>query len=184
MKKFLILALIVVGAASIHADEAAVQPGDTAFQLALIPDIAIHPRTTTIRAFSLGIWGENPQHGLTLGFVNGSTGESSGFSWALIGNYANSYHGVQWGFINISSDKYFGWQDGFVNYSKGTFEGLQSGFVNYSVDMTGLQLGVFNYAETLHGVQVGLVNVARNNPWFSECPDKLATGFPLFNWSF
>ena len=177
MKTFLTIALLVIGAASIHADEAA-------FQLSLTPDIALQSRTTTIRGFSLGIWSENPQHGLTLGFVNGSTEESSGFSWALIGNYASSYHGVQWGFINISSDKYVGWQDGFVNYSKGTFEGLQSGFVNYSVDMTGLQLGVFNYAEKLHGVQVGLVNVARNNPWFSEFPDKFATGFPFFNWSF
>ena len=71
-----------------------------------------------------------------------------------------------------------------MNYSKGTFRGLQSGFVNYSKDMTGLQLGVLNYAEKLHGVQVGLVNVAANNPWFSEFPEKLATGFPFFNWSF
>jgi hypothetical protein len=177
MKKFLTITMLVIGAAYTRADEAA-------FQLTLTPDIAIQPRTTTIRGVSLGLWGENPQHSLTLGFVNGSTEESSGFSWALIGNYAESYHGVQWGFINVSSGKYVGWQDGFVNCSKGTFNGLQSGFVNYSKDFTGLQLGVCNYAEKLHGVQVGLVNVAGNNPWFSEFPDKLATGFPFFNWSF
>ena len=177
MKKLITIALLIVGGANTHAEEAA-------FQLSLTPDIALEPRTTTIRGFSLGIWSENPQHSLTLGFVNGSTEESSGFSWALIGNYSVSYSGVQWGFINISSDKYVGWQDGFVNYSKGTFTGLQSGFINFSKDFNGLQLGVFNYAENLHGVQVGLVNVARNNPWFSEFPDKLATGFPLVNWSF
>src|SRR3989442_1534625 len=144
MKKPLIIALFVIGAVNTNADEAA----DTAaIQLSLTPDIAIQSRTTTIRGFSLGIWSENPQHALTLGFVNGSTGESSGFSWALIGNYAESYHGVQWGFINCSSGSYVGWQDGCVNYSKGTFEGLQSGFVNFSADMNGLQLGVINYAE-------------------------------------
>jgi hypothetical protein len=41
-----------------------------------------------------------------------------------------------------------------------------------------------NYAENLRGVQVGLANVAMNNPWFNEFPDKLATGFPIVNWSF
>ena len=79
MKKILTIALFVIGATTLRAEEAA-------FQLSLTPNIAIHPRTTTIRGFSLGIWSENPQHSLTLGFVNGSTEESSGFSWALIGN--------------------------------------------------------------------------------------------------
>jgi hypothetical protein len=41
-----------------------------------------------------------------------------------------------------------------------------------------------NYSENLRGVQIGLVNIARNNPWFNEFPDKLATGFPIVNWSF
>ncbi len=48
----------------------------------------------------------------------------------------------------------------------------------------GLQVGLVNYAEELHGVQIGLANIAINNPWFSEFPDKLATGFPIVNWSF
>jgi hypothetical protein len=45
-------------------------------------------------------------------------------------------------------------------------------------------LGLVNYAENLHGVQIGLANIALNNPWFKEFPDKLATGFPIVNWSF
>jgi hypothetical protein len=27
-------------------------------------------------------------------------------------------------------------------------------------------------------------SIARINPWFKEFPDKLATGFPIFNWPF
>jgi hypothetical protein len=38
--------------------------------------------------------------------------------------------------------------------------------------------------ENLDGVQIGLINIAMNNPWFTEFPDKLATGFPFVNWSF
>jgi len=47
-----------------------------------------------------------------------------------------------------------------------------------------LQLGFINYAENLHGVQIGLANIVRSNPWFSELPQNLATGFPFVNWSF
>jgi len=75
-------------------------------------------------------------------------------------------------------------QDGWINIAQGTFKGLQYGVVNFSEDTTGLQLGLVNYAEKLHGVQIGVVNIARNNPAFSEFPDKLAPGFPIFNWSF
>jgi hypothetical protein len=62
--------------------------------------------------------------------------------------------------------------------------GLQTGFVNITTDMTGLQLGFFNYAKSLNGVQIGLANIVESNPWFSEAPQKLATGFPFVNWSF
>jgi hypothetical protein len=50
--------------------------------------------------------------------------------------------------------------------------------------MKGLQVGAFNYTEHLNGVQIGIVNVARNNDWFTDFPDRLATGFPILNWSF
>jgi len=148
MKKLLIVSAFVVGAIGVRADE-------SAFQLSLTPDIAIHPRTTEISAFSLNVWGENPQHGVALGFVNGSTGDSSGLSWAIIANYDDSYTGVQLGF---------------VNYSKESFKGLQWGFVNYT--------------EKLDGVQLGLVNIVTDNGWFDQFPGKLAKGFPFFNWSF
>lgn len=177
MKKLLTIAVLAIGMASVKAEEAG-------FQASLIPDIALHSRTTTIRGVSLNIWGENPQHGVALGFVNGSTGDSEGLSWGFIASYAESYAGVQWGLINISTDEFVGWQGGCVNYSKGLFKGLQSGFLNYAEGFTGLQLGVLNYAENLHGVQIGLLNVAKNNSWFTECPDKLATVFPIVNWSF
>jgi len=175
MKNTLIAASLILGATSLWAD--------TPIQLSLTPDIALYPRTTFVRGVSLNIWGENPQCGLTLGFVNGSRGESSGFSWGLV-NYADSYQGVQWGLVNISQENYVGWQDGLVNYSQGTFQGYQSGLVNVTEAATGFQLGLINYSQNLNGVQVGLLNVAMNNGWFDEFPNKLAQGFPIVNWSF
>jgi hypothetical protein len=136
-----------------------------------------------VKGLSLSIWGENPQQSLAIGFVNGSTGDSAGLSWGLF-NYAESYTGVQLGWVNVSTEHFVGFQDGWINYAQGTFKGLQYGLVNISEDTTGLQLGVVNYAEKLHGVQIGLVNMAMNNPAFTEFPDKLAPGFPFFNWSF
>lgn len=175
MKKQLIISALIVGAASVHAEEV--------FQASLTPDIAIFSKTTEIHGLALSIWGENPQHALALGFVNGSTGDSGGLSWSLV-NYADSYTGVAWGIVNVSRDQFVGWQCGFFNISQGTYVGFQSGGINVANDYTGLQLGFVNYSEKLHGVQLGFVNVAMNNPWFTELPDKLATGFPIVNWSF
>jgi hypothetical protein len=181
MKKSIILStipLLFLGAAMAHA-----QSSQTAFQLSLTPDTALYPRTTRVEGFSLGLWSENPQMSFTLGVVNGSTGDSGGFSCAVV-NYDESYHGFQCGLVNLSSQEFIGLQEGAVNIADGTVEGCQSGAVNIAQTTTGLQLGVFNYAENLRGVQLGVVNIARNNPWFSEFPDKLATGFPFLNWSF
>lgn len=177
MKKLLIISSLVIGVVGVKADEAV-------FQASLTPDIAIHAKTTQINGLALSIWGENPQHALALGFVNGSTGDSEGFTWSFIANYADSYTGVAWGLVNISRKNFVGWQDGVVNYSEGYFMGLQSGWINVAQEFHGLQFGLVNYAENLRGVQLGFVNVARNNPWFTEFPDKLATGFPIVNWSF
>jgi hypothetical protein len=176
MKTSLVLCALLAGTAGLQADE-------SLFQASLTPDIAIHPRTTQINGLALNIWGENPQSSLNLGFVNGSTGDSQGLTWGLV-NYADSYTGVAWGLVNISRERFFGWQDGALNYAQGTFIGLQSGWINVAQDFQGLQLGFVNYAENLNGVQLGLVNVALNNPWFNDFPDKLATGFPILNWSF
>jgi len=174
MKKILIISAMIASVAGVKADPTTGGTGaaksEAAFQAALTPDIAIHPRTTEIHGLSLNVWGENPQRGVALGFVNGSTGESSGFSWAFIANYDESYTGVQWGLVNYSKNNFLGWQAGLVDCAQGNFNGLQWGFVNY--------------AESLHGVQIGLINVAENNSWFNEFPDKLAKGFPIVNWSF
>jgi len=182
MKKILIIAALVASVAGIKADE-------SAFQASLTPDIAIHPNTTQINGVALDIWGENPQHSLNLGFVNGSTGDSKGFSWGLV-NYNDSYTGVQWGLVNYSKNSFIGWQGGvffcpcLVNVSKGYFRGFQEGFINVAEDAHGLQFGAFNYTEKLNGVQIGFINVIQSNGWFDDCPDKLAKGFPIVNWSF
>lgn len=177
MKKKFIIAILFAGALEIYAQ------GIAPIQLSLTPDIAVQSRTTTINGLSLNIWGENPQHGLTLGFVNGSTGDSSGFSWGFV-NYDDIYHGVQWGIVNVSRQEFTGWQRGFVNVDQGTFTGFQDGLVNVAEDARGFQLGLVNYSQRLNGLQIGIVNVAMNNPWFTEFPDKLAAGFPIVNWSF
>ncbi|HMP83199.1 MAG TPA: hypothetical protein PKA41_10910 [Verrucomicrobiota bacterium] len=177
----LIIALLSAGTVTVQAAD----PGNqSAFQLSLTPDIAIHKRDTAIHGFSLGIWSENPQKSLTLGIVNGSTGESVGFTWSFLANYAESYTGVAWSLVNYSKTSFVGWQGGAVNIAQGEFTGFQSGFVNYAEKAKGLQWGAVNYAEDLHGVQIGFINIAMNNPWFTEFPNKLATGFPIVNWSF
>jgi hypothetical protein len=178
MKKILVLAVLVASVAGLKAEETPI------FQASLTPDIAIYSKTTEIHGLSLSIWGQNPQQGVALGFVNGSSGDSRGFTWGLV-NYSESYTGVSWGLVNVSTTSFVGWQDGWVNVAQGDFTGFQSGWlVNYAKNFRGLQLGLVNYAENLRGVQIGLANIAMNNPWFSDFPDKLATGFPIVNWSF
>lgn len=179
MKKLLILSITIAALAGAKA-------GEASFQAALTPDIAIQNKTNQINGITLNIWGENPQHAFALGFINGSSGESKGFTLAFLANYTDSYKGVAWSLLNISKEKFVGWQGGLLNISDGTFSGLESGWANFSLgkEFKGLQLGLVNYAANLHGVQIGAVNIAMNNPWFKEFPDKLATGFPIVNWSF
>jgi hypothetical protein len=177
MKKIFVITTLVIGTVGLKAQDA------HCFQASLTPDIAIHSRTAEIDGLSLDIWGENPQRSLNIGFINGSTGDSAGLSWGLV-NYDESYTGVQWAAVNYSGKSFVGWQNGFVNWSQGNFTGFQEGAVNVSEEFTGLQLGWINYSQKLDGVQIGLINVAMNNPWFTALPDKLATGFPFFNWSF
>ncbi|MGA2248101.1 MAG: hypothetical protein ABSH48_24215 [Verrucomicrobiota bacterium] len=175
MKISLPFILSVAALPSLHAD--------TPIQLSLTPEIALYPPTTTVRGLSLNIWGENPQTSLNIGLVNGSTGDSGGFSVGIV-NYAQSYAGVQWGAVNVSMENFIGWQHGWVNIAQGNFTGFQWGVVNVAENTTGFQLGAVNYAQSLHGLQIGFINVAMNNPMFDEFPDKLATGFPILNWSF
>ncbi len=155
------------------------------FQASLTPDIAIHSRDTRIEGLTLSIWGENPQKALSLGLVNGSTGDSAGFSWGFLLNYADNYKGVQWAMVNFTKGNYLGWQHGFVNYTDQNFKGLQTGFVNYAGHLKGLQFGFVNYAERADtGVQLGLLNLLPQNKWFSEFPDALAPGMVFVNWRF
>ena len=178
MKKTFVIMVLLIGVSGLRAEES------HCFQASLTPDIAIYPKTTEINGLSLNIWGENPQQGVALGFVNGSSGDSAGFSWGLV-NYSESYTGVSWAWVNVNQAGFTGWQAGIVNVSEDKFTGFQSCWlVNYAKEMHGLQVGLVNYAEELHGVQIGLANIAINNPWFSDFPDKLATGFPIVNWSF
>jgi hypothetical protein len=183
VKKLLLVSTLAAGAFQTQASDTPF------FQASLTPEVAVQSRTTQINGLCLSIWGENPQRGLALGFVNGSTGDSQGFTWSLY-NYAESYTGVSWGLANYSQSSFTGWQGGvfffpcLVNVSMGNFVGFQEAVVNYAEAFHGFQLGLVNYAAQLNGVQIGLVNIARNNSWFDAFPNQLATGFPIVNWSF
>lgn len=177
MKKIVPVVTLFISVGSLHAQDT------TPIQLSLIPDIALYPSTTMVKGLSLNIWGQNPQEGFTLGFVNGSTGDSAGLSVGLI-NYDENYAGVQWGAFNVSTESFYGWQNGFINVAQGTFVGFQLGFVNVSEDTKGVQFGWINYAQSLNGIQAGLINMAMNNPPFHDFPDKLSPVFPIVNWSF
>jgi len=141
------------------------------FQASLVPDVAMYDRGQRIEGVALSVWGENPQSALAIGFVNGSTGESSGLSWGFIANYADTYSGVQLGFVNLAKEKMNGFQWGCVNYAK---------------SLSGLQLGFVNYAEQAEsGVQVGLVNIMpENKVWFSNLPNEVAPAMIFVNWNF
>ena len=126
------------------------------FQLSLIPDVAIHSKTTYIKGASINVWGENPQNAFTLGLINGSTGNSSGFSLGLLVNYADSYRGFQ-----IAP-------------------------INYASRLQGLQLGLVNMAMTAEeGVQIGVINIiSQTDKWFSNFPNEVAPGMVFVNWRY
>ena len=179
MKKMLVL--IVAGWMAVGTVASAAKP----LQISLTPDVSLFGKEKRIDGLALSLWGENPQTALALGIVNGSTGNSAGFSLGLLLNYADNYKGVQWAAINYTKGDFFGWQAGVVNYVEGTMKGLQSGWVNYAGSLTGLQFGLFNYAASAKsGVQIGLLNIMPDNQWFTGLPDELAPGMVLVNWRF
>ena len=129
-------------------------------QLSLLPDIAIHDKTTRITGLSLSIWGENPQSSLALGFVNGFSGTSKGLSLGLF-NYSDNYKGAQLGFVNYSEGSLLGGQLALANYVEGSVKGLQMAFFNYAGNLTGAQLAWGNWVEgSVKGLQVGFGNYA------------------------
>ena len=88
MKKVLVfIALVTINISGLRADEATDQ--SHFFQASLTPDIAIYSKTTQINGIALDIWGQNPQYSFNLGFVNGSSGDSSGFTWGLVQLFRN-----------------------------------------------------------------------------------------------
>ena len=164
MKKMLLILVCCLFATGAYA---ATKP----FQLSLVPDIALQSQTTHIKGVSLNIWGENPQTGFALGFVNGSTGDSSGLSLGFVANYAENYKGAQLGL---------------VNYTSAQMAGFQWGFVNVAEKLHGLQLGFVNYAATADGaLQIGLVNIMKETKaWFTEFPEEVTPVMVLVNWRF
>lgn len=161
--------------------------------LSLTPEVSLHDRDDQINGLTLSIWGENPQHSLAIGLVNGTVGDSSGLSIGIL-NYGDSYRGVQWGLVNYASGDFSGWQGGFffglvgsvVNGVDGRMSGFQCGVVNYAGTLSGFQLGILNYAANGNGgLQIGLINIIKENQvWFENLPGELAPAMILVNWRF
>ena len=143
-----------------------------AFQMSLIPEIALHSPSTHIKGVTLSLWGENPQTAIALGVVNGSSGDSSGVSLGFLANYAESYEGAHLAWV--------------ANYASRQFTGLQLAAFNYAQRLHGLQLGFINFAGAAdQGLQVGFVNIMNNTQqWFTDFPDEIAPVMPLVNWRF
>jgi hypothetical protein len=175
MKKLLLVSLCCAVAGGVFAES---KP----FQASLTPEIAIHSRDTHIEGVALSIWGENAQKAFALGFVNGSKGDSKGFSLGLL-NYAENYTGVHLAPVNYATGEFLGWQAGFVNYAE-SMRGLQMAFVNYAGILEGVQLGLVNYAKTSDtGVQVGFFNLMpQTTEWFGNFPDEVAPAMVFVNW--
>ena len=157
---------------------------EAGFQLALFPEMQLHSMDTPIHGLTLNLFGQNEQHGLTLGLGNWMTGDSYGFALGGIINKTESYHGVQWGLVNYDSKDACGWMLGAVNAVGDTFTGFQLGGFNYAKVCSGFQLGVFNYADELRGLQIGAINIVTKNAWFQDFPNQLGAFFPIVNWSF
>lgn len=185
MKKLLItlISITVIGTAAAQSFP---------YNLSLTPDKAVHDRREKINGVTLSLWGENPQNGLALGFVNGSIDQSTGLSLGLL-NYTKNYAGVHWGIVNLAVEDFTGWQGGplfgllfsVLNYAGGNMTGLQIGGANYAGRLSGAQIGLVNYAQTAGpGVQIGLLNLMPENVWFSNLPDELAPGMIFVNWRF
>lgn len=183
---------LIVGLSAVIAAGAVCAQSES-FQASLTPDHAIHGRSTRIEGVTLSVWGENPQTALSLGFVNGATGQSSGLSLGLV-NYADSYSGAQWSLANFTQGDYAGWQGGplcglvgsVLNYTGGTLRGLQTGVINLTGGLEGVQVGLVNYAQRVDsGLQVGLVNLIGNTEgWFENWPHEVGPGMILANWRF
>lgn len=159
---FSIICIIATNSALSYED-------NTEFQISIVPDLAVHSRQTEIEGFSLNLlWGENPQENcLALGFINGSTGYSNGFSLGLI-NYTESYKGLQLGLYNTASQ---------------SLSGTQVGLINQAKSLTGLQLGIMNSVDGIQqGVQIGLINVNSHEPHSED--DSSAILMPIINWNF
>ena len=180
MNKILACVIVAISLA------AGVRAEDGQFQLSLVPGLALHDDTDTINGLAINIWGMNPQHALTLGFINGSYGESGGLSMGCL-NYAENYTGVQWGFVNFAHANFTGWQAACLNYTADTMDGFQFGFVNYAGRLTGFQLGVLNMAaQADHGLQIGFVNlIPETRTWFAAgLANELAPVMIITNWRF
>ncbi len=164
MKKLILVTIFCLFATGALAET-------SGFQLSLTPDVAIQPKTTRIEGVTLSLWGENPQNALSLGFVNGSKGNSSGLSYGFLGNYAENYKGAQLGI---------------GNYTSGKFTGFQWAAVNYAGTLNGLQLGFLNIAEKAEkGVQLGFINIIKETKaWFGNFPDEVAPAMVIANWRF
>ena len=186
----LLSSLALVAAAATAKAEAVFQFGFWA------PDLQLVDATEDVRGLRLDIvYGENRNvSGADLGVVNSTTGDFTGFGWALGANLVDGEAvGVQWSWIyshtegeftgwqsglvaRISGADSSGFQSGWINLAEADFKGLQLGLFNKAAHARGVQLGFVNWADQLDGLQIGLVNYAANSDVYKV--------LPIVNWQF
>jgi hypothetical protein len=170
---------------------------DAIFQFGLFaPELQIVDANSNVSGLRIDIvYGENANvRGIDLGVVNSTTGDFTGFGYAIGANLVEgNATGVQWSWLySHTGGEFTGWQSGvvartsgagsagfqsgWVNLAEKDFTGVQWGLVNHAQSFKGLQLGFVNMAEHLDGLQIGLVNYAGNSDLYKI--------LPIVNWHF
>ena len=139
MKKILICALAVLGAASVALADMPLQLGIGGETLQLCK------KTTPVTGLKLNVpYADSDEAaGLDIGFVGG----------------AGEFTGLRLNAVNLSRDCSTGLEVGVLNIAYGEVHGMQFGVFNHAEEMHGFQLGLINHAGELSGVQLGLFNL-------------------------
>ena len=155
MKKILICALAVLGAASVALADMPLQLGIGGSTLQLC-------RKTT------------PVTGLKLNVPYADSDEAAGLDIGFVGG-VGEFTGIRLNAFNLSRDCSSGLEIGLLNIGYGEVHGMQFGVYNHAEEMHGFQLGLINHTGELSGLQLGLLNLV----------DRGAVkAFPFVIWAF
>lgn len=139
------IVLLVACAQTVSADDTPMSP----VMLSLLTPVQGPPPDWDVKGLRVNLlYGRcRNLHGLDLGLVNHTTGQSLGLGVGLVNYVEKNFTGLQVGAVNIGD----------------RVKALQVGLFNEADDMSGLQIGLINHTRLMRGVQIGLINVIENN---------------------